>query len=144
MQYPPQISIDSLIMHLIDTLIHWIEIIPSWIGNGVPYGHLFAEDLRQLHAIHSQLRMHLCTRPLHPWADEAWKTNLILLLAQSIRQSRHCLQKLISFSPSLPSIYLYSLTGMGHDLSLYLSYAVELVKTFPPYSTGIPASKANL
>ena len=50
MQYPPQISIDSLIMHLIDTLIHWIEIIPSWIGNGVPYGHLFAEDLRQLHA----------------------------------------------------------------------------------------------
>lgn len=144
MQPLPQLPIDRLIMHLIDMIIHWVEIIPTWIGRGFSYSPLFTEDLRQLDAIHSQLRMHLCTRPIHPWANEAWKANLIALLSQTLRQSKYCSDKLISLSPYLPPASLDNLAGIYRDLIPYLAYAADLVKSFPSDPTGISTSKSNL
>jgi len=124
-------------------IIHWAEIIPAWAGNDFPYSRLFAEDLRQLDAIHAQLRMVLCTRPIHPWARKAWEANLITLLSQSIRQAKHCVEKTIALSPYLPPAYLHNLAGIYRDFFPYLLDAIQLVKTFPSSPTGIPISKAN-
>lgn len=75
-------------------MFHLLEVVPGCLGASF-YTRLLDNDRRQFERIAAQLQMALSTRPIHAWATPAWRQNMIPLLSQALRQSRHCFQKLM-------------------------------------------------
>lgn len=122
------LPVEEMSLKLVQSMLHLIGVIPACLGVNRTHQGIFAEELHQLQVLDNQLQMLLCTVPSNAWAIFSWRQNFTSFLTQIIRESQHCLDKLIVSIKPLPVPLVKEFLLLLHQNAIYLNSISQFSK----------------